>query len=66
MDSAVILPVNESFTDQRAIQILQHASCQHQKKKCGIYINYTMIHPGVSYKFYSKKHFKLFGLGGCK
>ena len=46
MDSAVTLPINENFTDAKAIHILQDFS--YQKKECGIYINYTMIHPGVS------------------
>lgn len=49
MDSAVTLPINESFTDLEAIHVLQKLS--FQKRKCGIYINYTMIHPGVSLIF---------------
>ena len=46
LESTVILPIDESFSELEAIRILQQIS--YQKERCGIYINYTMIHPGVS------------------
>ena len=45
MEETVVVPINETFTDLQAIQILQRLSCQ--RSNCGIYFNYSIIHPGV-------------------
>ena len=46
-DSSVTIVVNEAFTPLKAITKLR--SLPLENEKCGIFFNFTMLHPGVCF-----------------
>ena len=44
-DNSVTIAVNEAFTPVKAITKLR--SLPLEKEECGIFFNFTMLHPGV-------------------
>ena len=47
LDEYIMISVNEAFTPTKAISKLQKLS--FDAKKCGMFFNFTMLPPGVSW-----------------
>ena len=47
LDENLVISVNEAFTPLKAISTLQKLPA-FDRKKCGIFFNFTMLPPGVS------------------